>query len=610
MKKFIGSSMALLLAVSMAGCSSSTAATTEETAAPAEETTAAGIAAFTAGTYTGTATGHNGPVTVEVTVSDDTIESIEVIESSETSGIGDVAFEKTISTILENQSLDTDTVTSCTISYTAVRLAIESALESAGADIDALRAVPIAEKETTDETVDTDVLVIGSGAAGLMAANEAASAGADVVIIEKLPRTGGATRTSSGMVVAGGTELQEEAGIEDSTQNLIDYWIERGEGNVDEEFVEYVANNINDCLDYFIELGADYNSALILQSGTATINRAHMPSGAGAELCDVLVAAAEDAGVTIYTETTADSLIQDEDGNVVGVNATTATGTMTINAKSVVIATGGYSSNDELLEEYSPNAAGAWSMSGAGSTGDGIALATEVGADTVFKGGFIGWKVVTPAYDHTTAVGAPIYGASELIVNENGERFVNENLDYPFVYNGMEEDGSDTFWYIFQSGDGETVDLENNVSDTVANLELGVEAGVAYKADTIEELAEVAGLPELTASVEAYNAAIESGEDAEFGRDTSTMTAYTDGPYYALRGQRATLGTFGGINTNVTGEVVDADENAIPGLYAAGEVANGEFFPVIYPASGSSISMCVTLGREAGKSAAEYALAE
>lgn len=235
-------------------------------------------------------------------------------------------------------------------------------------------------------------------------------------------------------------------------------------------------------------------------------------------------------------------------------------------------------------------------------------MALALGADTVFKGGFIGWKVGTPAYDHTTAIGAPVYGAANLIVNESGERFGNEALDYPFVYNAMQEDGSDRFYWLFDSGDNETQDLVNNVSNTVANLELGVEAGVVYKAETLEELAEISGLTHLTESVASYNEAIEKGVDEAFGRDVSTMTPIVNGPFYAIVSQRATLGTFGGLNTNITGEVVDENEQAILGLYAAGEVANGEFFPQIYPASGSSISMCVVLGKEAGKSAAAYAL--
>lgn len=592
--------VSLLLIAGMSACSSTKTQTTEETNDLS--------IAFVPGTYNGTGVGHGGNISVEVTLSEDEIKDIIVTESNETSGFGNVAAEHIISDILENQSLNVDSVSGCTLSANGIKTAVENALESAGVDVKTLKEMKKAPVERKDTTIDTDVVIIGSGAAGLTAAYEAANAGAKVVILEKQARTGGATRMSSGMIVAGGTSLQEEAGIEDSVENLKEYWLERGEGNVDESQVEYVAENINDALDLFLDLGITYTPELILQSGTATINRAHMPAGAGAEFCDVFEKTLLEMGVEILTETTATNLITNENNEVIGVNAEDKLGSITVNARSVVIATGGFGWNNDMLEEYSPNAVGAWSCSSPGNTGDGIAMGLEVGADTVFKGGFIGWKVCTPLYDHTTAVGAPVYGVPNLIVNEVGERVGNESLDYPFIYNQWIEDGSKDFYYIFQSSNGDTTDLTNNVSDTVANLELGVEAGVVFKGETIEELATNSGLTNLSTTIETFNKAIEAGVDEEFGRDTNTMITIEDGPFYAIHAQRATLGTFGGLKTNITGEVVDTNGNEIIGLYAAGEVANGDFFPVIYPASGSSISQCVVLGREAGMSAANFAL--
>ncbi|MBQ6321344.1 MAG: FAD-dependent oxidoreductase, partial [Lachnospiraceae bacterium] len=466
--------------------------------------------AYTAGTYTGTATGHNGPITVEVTVSEDAIEDITVTESAESAYIGEVASEHVIADVLEYQTLKADAVSGCTISRAGFVAAITDALTQADADIDALKAVDIPEKTGEERTIDTDVVVIGSGGAGLMAAIQAASDGADVVVLEKLARMGGSTLISSAMLVVGGSKLQEEAGIEDSVQNLKDYLIERGEGIADEEWINYYAENINEILEYYLDLGVNYNKDLVLIQGTSTIPRAHMPVESGRELIPRLVEEAEKNGVEILTETPAVSLIQDESGSIVGVNAENNGAAVTVNAKAVVIATGGYGWNEELRAEYAPDAADVWPVTSPGSTGDGLLMGMEVGADTVFKGGFIGWKVVSPAYGHTTAVGAPIYGAANLIVNANGDRFGDESLDYPFLYEEMQADGSDTFYFIFDSGDKETKDLVNNVSDTVNNLELGVEAGVAFKAETIEELAEVSGLADLADTVAAYNAAIEA----------------------------------------------------------------------------------------------------
>ncbi len=602
MKKLVYLILVCTLVISVAACSTNTTAP-EETTDTNETTTT-----YTAGTYIGTANGHNGPVSVEVTLTETTIDDIKVTETSESPGIGDIASEKVINSVLTNQSLQMDIVTGCTISQNAFKQAITAALESAGADVDALKSKEITVSKIEDFSIDTEVVVIGSGAAGMMAAIEAAREGAKVVVLEKLARNGGATRISSGMLVVGGSKLQEEAGIEDSVEALKEYWVERGEGDIDQAMTDFVAENVNDSLEDLMSMGIDYNSNLILYSGTADVARAHMPSEAGREMMDDMVATAEGLGVEILYETPAVSLIQDETGAVVGVNATQSGANVTVNAKSVVIATGGYAWNKELLEKYSPNAADAWAVSSPGNTGDGLVMALDVGADSVFKGGYIGWKVVSPAYGHTTAVGGPIYGAANLVVNETGNRFVNENLDYPFMYEGMVEDGSDTFYFIFETTDGETTDLENNVSNTVANLELGVQAGVCFKADTLEELAELSNLTNLVATVEKYNNSIATGVDEEFNRDTTTMTAIKNGPFYALKSKKAILGTFGGINTNITGEVVNESEEVIPGLYAAGEVANGEFFPALYPASGSAISMSVVLGKEAGKSAAAYAL--
>lgn len=559
---------------------------------------------FTEGTYTATADGFHGPLTIEVTVSDSEILSMDMTESYERSGIGDVAFEKISGQIIEDQTLKVDIATGATISSGAVMMAVKDALTQAGGDIDYLMSKEI-ERSFEAQTIETDVVVVGSGGAGISAAIEAAKGGADVIVLEKLSRNGGSTRTSSGMVVVGGSELQEQAGIEDSPEALRDYWIERGNGDIDESMAVFAAEEANDMLDFLLDAGIGYSSDLILFSGTATTPRAHIPPGYGGEFMDMLVARAQELGVVIYTDTPAESLIENEQGEIVGVNATQNGVDFTVNAKAVVIATGGFDHSEELKAEYSPDAVGAWAVSAPQNNGDGIVMGIEVGADTVFKGGVIGWKVVSPLYGHTTMIGRPIYGLPNLVVDETGSRFADESEDYPFLFKDMVKNGSDLFYFIFDSEASDTETLEA-LTGTLESLEAAVEAGVAYKADSIEELVQMTGLDSLAASVDGFNAALISGTDEAFGRDVATMQEIGEGPFYALQTQLATLGTFGGLKVNIAGEVLDAQGESIPGLYAAGEVANGDFFTDIYPASGSSIGMCVIFGREAGMSAAEY----
>lgn len=559
---------------------------------------------FTEGTYSATENGFNGPLTVEVTVDENTIKEINLKESVETDGLGDVAFEKISSQVLEGQTLKVDTATGATVSAAAIKSAIKNALEQADGDVTAL-----GQKEYTleskDQVIETDVVVIGSGAAGLSAAIEAAQGGADVVILEKLSRTGGSTRISSGMVVVGGSKLQAEAGIEDSVEKFENYMLERGAGNVDEEMVNYVAENANDALDFLMDMGISYSPEGIVFSGTADVERAHVPATYGVEFVDQMVERAESLGVEIYTDTPAESLIQEENGKIVGVNATKNGAKFTVNSEAVIIATGGFDQNEELKEQYAPEAAGAWAVSAPQNTGDGLLMGMEVGADTVFKGGFIGWKVVSPAYGHTTKEAQPIYGLPNLIVDTAGNRFTDESEDYPFLYQAMTENGDDKFYFIFDANAGTTDTLEASTA-TIDSLEAAVEAGVAFKADTIEELAEISELTNLLETSNRYNEMIENGTDEDFGRNVETMSSLKSGPFYAIQSQKATLGTFGGLKVNIPGEVLDENGQAIAGLYAAGEVANGDFFGDTYPASGTAISMSVIFGREAGQSAAKY----
>jgi fumarate reductase flavoprotein subunit len=179
-------------------------------------------------------------------------------------------------------------------------------------------------------------------------------------------------------------------------------------------------------------------------------------------------------------------------------------------------------------------------------------------------------------------------------VDSAGQRFVNEAIDYPIFYDAMIANGDENFYLIFDA---------NSVPEA---LQEGVDDEVAFAGETLAELAEAAGIdPDgLEETVDKYNQMAEAGEDTEFGKPAELLTPVKEGPFYALRVKPAILGTFGGPKINVKTEVIGTDGQPIPGLYAAGEVANGQFFKTTYPASGTSIQMCFTLGRVAGREAA------
>ncbi len=562
------------------------------------------------GTYEGTGNGFYGPITAKVTVVDGRIDIVEFPDFPDSQGIGTTVVNFYSVDLVKFQSMALDQVTGATVSYYGAKTALEEALTSAGFDIEDLESNPNNEP-TTPKNLETDVLVIGSGAAGLSAAIEAAEAGNDVIVIEKLTVYGGSTITSSGMVVVGGSKLQEEAGIEDSVEKLKEYWLGRGDQMVNEEKIAFVADNANDMLDWLMDSGINYSAEGILYSGTADVPRAHIPPTFGLEFIDRLYLRAEAAGAQFHNNTRATELLTVEIGGkltVVGALADNKGQEVEIKAKAVIIATGGFDHNEDLKAEYTPSAVDAWPVSAPGNTGDGLMMAMDIGADTVFQKGVIGWKVVNPQYGHTSLVGKPLYGLPNLVVNEAGDRFINEALDYPFIYEGMEVDGGKLFYFIFDSDVSDTVQVEAT-TNTLEALEAAVEAGVAFKADTLEELQEVSGLRHLVHSVETYNEYAVNGND-EYGRAADTMKEIKVGPFYAIQSQQATLGTFGGIKTQINGEVLDESGEAIPGLYAAGEVANGDFFGYYYPASGSSITMSVVFGREAGKAASTFVKGE
>ena len=589
MKKLLNMVLVAVMAVSFIACSNDA----KEPATTPEAST--GAVSFTAGTYTGEATGHNGGLlTVEVTVSDDKIESVEVKDHTETYGIGyglkETPVEAIPSQIVEGQTLSVDTVTGATITSAAVVSAVTSALEQAGADVNALKETSEKAK-AEDQTIDADVVILGAGAAGLSAALEASNAGASVVVLEKQGIVGGSTTRSGGKLVAAGTKQQEEAGFTgDTAEDLYNYL------SSFDTYHEIDADKLHEFTDHALEdvqwlegLGVDVINVEPIHSSITpwrvlnTKGGGGQVSGIGGQITVPLYDAVAKTDTQFIYNCTADEILM-KDGKAVGAKGTMKDGsTVTVNAKGVIIATGGYASNHELGSVYYKN----YSTSvPAGNVGDGFTMAEAVCADVYQSKG-----VQEVAVSFTCGVG--INEESGLVVNNKGERVVDEWTYQSHVATALRESGSEGGWYIACS------------NDPNPTVQYGMTLDSTLSAETVEELAEKMGAdPEtLAATVTRYNELCDKGVDEDFGKPSEYLTKL-EGPYYAIQMNPVLTVTFGGINTDTASHVLDKEGNIIDGLYAAGETAFVGIFGSEYPSCGVAIGSSVHYGRLAGQNAA------
>lgn len=570
------------------------------------------------GTYTGVGAGKNGEGSIEVSVTLDdagVITDVEVTKNGDDAGISDPAVEGVPAAIVAANSLAVDAVAGATLTSNGILEAVEAALTAAGVDPSAYKAAPEtdeAEAEKTAVEQTTDVLVIGAGIAGLSSAMSAKENSADVVIIDKMSAPGGTTNLAGGILVCVDSELFADNRLEsDSMEAIKAYWEERmaysgvDSGYPDQERLDSVLADTGKTVDWMVSNGIEFDATPYSASSRYPMALAN---GGGAGLINMLVDACEEKGIELMLNTKGTSLITDDTGAVVGAVAETADSIITFHAKSVILATGGISQNQELVEKYSPKLtrAGLIPTSAVSHTGDGFLMALEVGAGTfdVFATPLFS-TVVDPELSALTDTSAlTIYG--QLGVNANGDRFGNEaasagwdTMDH--TASDMIQDGNAPFWYIYDSSN----------ADAVAALEAGVESGVVAKADTIEGLA--LGMhvytDRLVAAYEDYSAAVAAGKDEAFGKDASFLLPIEKAPFYAVKVYPTTFGSAGGVTTTDQGRVTTQDGTVIPGLYAAGEMSNRYFYNENYVLA-ASLGLYSTMGRRAGAAAASDALAE
>lgn len=555
--------------------------------------------AMTAGTYTGTANGMKGEVTVEVTVTEEKIESVTVTAQHETYGIGcgiDAAPVEAIPAwIVENQSLAADTVSGATITSRAVVSAVEAALIEAGADVEALKANAV-QATVADQVLECDVVVAGAGAAGLGAAVAAVEQGASVILLEEAGVTGGSTTRSGGYFIAAGTSMQAAQGIEDSAEDFFAFYKEIGGDQIDDEKVMDFCVNSAACYEWIVANGAQFDSVTTVHP-THTTLRVHnslggafMGTGQGGQMTAPMTNSFIAKGGQLIYNAEADGLVLDENGNVAGLTATMKDGSkLTVNAKAVILATGGFAGDQELVAKF-PSKPASYSVPST-NTGDAAKIVEAV--DGQVEWNFDAANITMVSF--TCGVGC--YGeASGMIVSEQGDRVSNEYCYFYEYTEALIQAGSAFGWYI------------TDADDPNGTAQYGMMIESTPHAATAAELAELIGAdPEkLTAAVERYNELCAAGEDADFGKPAEFLNAL-DKELYAIKLSPSISGTYGGVMTDVESQVLNTAGEVIPGLYAAGEAAFCGLVGSEYPVCGTAIGMAFYFGEVAGENAAAFA---
>ena len=604
---------------------------------------------YKAGTYTGKGYGFHSYVTVETVFSDKDIESVTVTDNSgETPYLRDLCAEKIPAEIVEAQSLNVDVVTGATWGSEAILTAVAQCVEqAAGAEaVTALKSVKPAAPKAKDESYEGyDLCVVGGGGSGVIAAAVASQAGLKVIVIEAADRFGGVSEIAGGSTLAIGTDIQKSVEQKDGpAKNLYD---EAGETveQVYDRFVEryvdsthYQANRLL-IKNYLTASGkaADFLAELGMPFSAKDVNTVRY--GSQGTRFGVLMDVLRQNGVTALLGTRGESLLTDKTGAVTGVVATNATGgTTTIQARAVVLATGGMANNTEMMEEYAHDYNEQYMNWGSSTAnGDGVQMAWDIGA---LKGrvGTHSHNEGLPLelhnlFDMDITTGNCLYAnlAYEPMLRVDrltGRRISDEGVIYTPHYHGnvsmmsqgamvvldqatmdsLMENGSQTRPWRSNLYQNPMKDPDYTGLNLQEQVDKVVEAGYAYRADTLEELASQMGVDAtvLKNEVDKYNRAVETKEDPEYDRDPATLVYSVEkGPFYALVTKVRNLGTFGGLVTDETLAVYSENGHVIPGLYAAGYDALS-WIGTDYFVDATTLGWMTASGYMAGSSVAEY----
>lgn len=584
-------------AAALAGCAPSGSSASKSGSAAAD------------GAWVGSGIGKHGDMQIEVVTKDGKIDHINVLKSRETQGMGDAAIDQMSKLIVDNQTLNVDTVSGATLSSMAFLTAVGNALDQSGAkSADWKKRSHAALAEDEKMPTSADVIVVGAGGAGFAAAITAANAGKKVILLEKLGVVGGDTSLSGGEMAVPGNWIQLKKGVSDSPEQLAADMLKGGDNVGDPALVDVIANGTLDSSQWLtFEGGVSWEHDLLFFGGHS-VKRSIIPKGhTGSEMIVKLTRRASKIdNLTVVKNMRATDLVKDASGHVTSVKAESQlTGTSyTFAGKAVVLASGGFGSNVDMRVKYNADMdSKILSTDSVGAQGDGLTMASAIGANLIDMKYIQTYPTCDPETGALLYVDDMRLESLAIMVNKEGKRFVEELGRRDVLSDAIKAQTGGMGYMLWNQSAADKTGLLEEHEDEYENLE---SRGIIVKADTLADAADHFGIDaaELQKTVDKWNQYCKDGKDADFNyRDT--MTPINDGPYYINSYKPAVHYTMGGLHINTNAEVLDDAGNVIPGLFAAGEVAGHKMGT--NRLGSCSMADIYTFGRIAGAKAVEFA---
>ena len=559
-------------------------------------------------TTEGTGVGKHGDITVAVTFDNGKIQDIKVVKTAENPILAQKVFTEFKDEIVAQNSTELDMISGATFSSKGLVDAVNDAAKKAGvtlgkADKKALKKVA----RDLPKTSNYDVVVVGAGGAGFSAAITAKAAGANVVLLEKMPAVGGNSLISGAEMNVAKNWVQPKLGINDDSPELhATDTFKGGDGKGDMKVINVMTHQALDaakwCRDY---LGVQFEDDNLFFFGGHSRKRALIPVGhTGTEFIAKFQAKADELGIPVITNMKAEELIKDKDGRVVGVKATMDGAEYTFNAKGgVVLATGGFGANPEMVKKYNPKIDERFKTTDApGTTGEALYMAERAGAELVNMG-----------YIQTYPICDPISGAIELIadarfdgaimLNQEGKRFVEELQRRDVLSEAILNQTGRYCWVLWNDNIGK---ISNTVKAHANEYEAFTKQGIMATCDDLKCIADFTKIPfdQLQATVKRVTDMAGKGNDKDFKHRAGLMDM-SQGKYYVIKAVPSTHHTMGGVRINEKAEALTAEGKVIPGLWAAGEVTG-----VTHGTNrlgGNAYTDIIVFGRIAGEAAAQAA---